>query len=62
MLTALSPLLSVDLRAAWASHAIATDASSFAAGVVCAPLHMDMLRALWPLTATHPPSLLDQRQ
>ena len=62
VLTALSPLLSVDLRAAWASHAIATDASSFAAGVVCAPLHMDMLRALWPLTATHALSLLDQRQ
>lgn len=61
VLTALSPLLSVNLRAAWAPHIIATDASSSAAGVVSAPLQAEMLHTLWPLTSTSFPSLLHQR-
>jgi len=38
VLTALSPLLRVDLRAPWATHIVASDASPFAAGVVSTPL------------------------
>lgn len=61
VLTALSPLLSVDLRAPWSTHLVATDASSYAAGVVAAPLHADVLHALWPQSTVHLPSLLQQR-
>ena len=62
VLTALSPLLTVNLRAAWSGHLLATDASNYAAGVVSAPLRGDMLQSLWPLTSVHLPSLLHQRQ
>ena len=58
VLTALSPLLTVDLQAPWADHIIATDASLDAAGVVSAALRPDMLHTLWPLSAIHLPSLL----
>ena len=62
VLTALSPLLTVDLQAPWASHLIATDASSQAAGVVSTALRSEMLDAMWPLSAIHLPSLLQQTQ
>ncbi len=62
VLAALSPLLCVNLRAAWSTHLVATDASEFAAGVVATPLRGDVLQSLWSLTAIHLPSLLHQRQ
>ena len=62
VLVALSPLLSVNLRAAWAPHIVATDASLSAAGVVASPLSADTLHALWPLTTVQLPSLIQQRQ
>ncbi len=62
VLSALSPLLTVDLRAPWSTHLVATDASSYAAGVVATPLREDILHTLWPLSAVHLPSLLQQRQ
>ena len=62
VLTALSPLLAVDLRASWSVRLLATDASSYANGVVAAPLRRSMLRSLWPLTSAHLPSLLHQPQ
>ena len=62
VLTALSPLLTVDLQAPWASHLVSTDASSQAAGVVSTELRSEMLDTLWPLSAIHIPSLLQQTQ
>ena len=62
VLTMLSPLLTVNMRASWAGHLVATDASMDAAGVVTTPLRADTLRSLWPLSALHLPSLLQQTQ
>jgi hypothetical protein len=62
VLTALSPLLTVNLRAEWSDRLLATDASHYAAGVVSAPLRGGVLHSLWPLSCIHLPSLLDQRQ
>jgi hypothetical protein len=62
VLTALSPLLTVDLQAPWASHLVGTDASSQAAGVVSTTLRSGMLDTMWPLSAIHIPSLLQQTQ
>ena len=62
VLTALSPLLSVDLQAPWAIHLVATDASSQAAGVVSTALRSGMLHTMWPLSAIHLPSLIQQTQ
>jgi hypothetical protein len=62
VLSALSPLLSVDLQAPWADHLIATDSSSRAGGVVSTALRPDLLHTLWPLSALHLRSLLQQTQ
>ena len=62
VLTMLSPLFTVNMRAPWASHLVATDASMDTAGVVKTPLRANTLRNLWPLSALHLPSLLQQAQ
>ena len=48
MLIGLAPLLVTSLRTPWFRSAIASDASTIAAGVVTSPLTDDMVRAVWP--------------
>jgi hypothetical protein len=48
MLIALAPLLSTSLRTPWFRSAIASDASTIAAGVVSSPLTQAVISAAWP--------------
>jgi hypothetical protein len=58
VLMGLSPLLTANLRSSWSTHLLASDASSYAAGVVVAKCDNTMMDDLWPLGAAHLPSLL----
>lgn len=61
VLMALSPLLHVNFRCEFSSQVIATDASSYGAGVVSTFATNALRSSLWPLASGQHSSLLDQR-
>lgn len=60
VLMAIAPLLRVQLRRQFGSQIIATDASSYAAGVTTTASTSALFASLWPLGSDQCPSLLSQ--